>query len=93
MLETVAIFFLVVISWINWSRYYVKKQIRKSLMEVEVGHPVRSVVKFSHFITYFKLGKNTQNEDIVFEFNGKKVTIAPDKNETVLYIDEETKED
>jgi len=93
MLESVAIFFLVVITWINWSRYYVKKQIRKSLLEVEVGHPVRSIVKFSHYLNYFKLARDTQNEAIVFEVNGKKITIAPDANGTVLSVKEEPQED
>jgi len=97
MLETIAVFFLVIISWINWSRYYVQKQIRKSLSEVEVGKPVRSLVQFKHYVRYFKLLKPKEGEVIIFEYLDKEIHIGQDDKETVLYIkentEEETKED
>jgi len=92
MLETIAIFLLVVITWINWSRYYVQKQIRKSLSDVGVGNPVRSHIQFKHFVKYFKIKNTQEGEVLVFEYGDKKIHIGQDGNETVLYIKEETQE-
>jgi|GEM_PF-3352427 len=88
MLEVIAVFFLIVISWINWSRYYVQKQIRKALSEVTLDNPVRSVVQFPHFLRYFKLKDHEEGEVIIFEYDKKEIHIAQDGKETILYIKE-----
>ena len=92
MLETIAIFFLVLISWINWSRYYVQKHIRKSLRDVGVGKPVRSHIHFKHYARYFKLNNTQEGESLIFEYGDKEIHIGQDGNETLLYIKEETLE-
>jgi hypothetical protein len=92
MLETIAVVVLVIITWINWSRFYVLKKIRKSLTQVKVGHPVRVYVNFSHYIKYFGIENNNEDEAIIFEYDGKKINITPDGKETILYINEEKEE-
>lgn len=92
MLETIAVVVLVIITWINWSRFYVQKKIRKSLTQVEGGKPVRVYVNFSHYLRYFEIQNSKEDEAIIFEYDGKKINITPDGNETILYINEE-KED
>jgi len=93
MFESLAAILLVIITWLNWSRYYVQKQIQKSLNEVAEGKPVRSLVSFSHYLKYFKLPPYIRNNElIIIEYNGKKINIVEDDEETVLYMSEE-KED
>ncbi len=93
MLETIAVVVLVIITWINWSRFYVQKKIRNSLTQVKVGHPVRVYVNFSHYLRYFEMQTNDEGEAIIFEYDGKKINIAPEGNETILYISEEKDEE
>jgi len=88
MVEGLVILGLVIISWFNWSRFYIKKQIRQSLDEVQIGNPVRKAVNFSHYLRYCKLHDSNQGEVIVLEYQGKKINIAPDEAETVLFVEE-----
>ena len=89
MLETIATIGLILITWINISRFYMKRKIGNSLRKVEIGKPLRVPIHFSHYLKYFEIKDLEEGEIIVFEFQNKNIKIGADGKETVLYIDDE----
>jgi len=91
MWETIAIVLLVLITWINVSRFYIQKKIGKSLTQVDVRKPLRIPIDFSHYLRYFEIKDHNQGEIIVFEFHDKSINIGKDGKDTILYINDEEK--
>jgi len=89
MLEIIATIVLVLITWINVSRFYIQKKVGKSLTQVEVAKPLRVPVDFTHYLRYFEIKNHTEGEIIIFEFHNKCINIGKDGRDTILYIKEE----
>ena len=91
MLEIIATIVLLLITWINVSRFYIQKKIGKSLTQVDVRKPLRIPIDFSHYLRYFEIKDHNQGEIIVFEFHDKSINIGKDDKDTILYINDEEK--
>jgi hypothetical protein len=88
MWEIIAIILLILVSWVNISRFYIQKKIGRSLTKVEIGKPLRIPIDFSHYLRYFEIKGHNKGEIIVFEFHDKSINIGKDKRDTILYVEE-----
>ena len=92
MLEIIASIGLLLITWINVSRFYIKRKIGNSLRDVEVDNPLRVPINFSHYLNYFDVKNHEKGEIIIFEFQDKSIKIGEDGKDTILCVDEEKEE-
>ena len=74
MLDILIVIAVIVFILLRWSRYYSNKQIKKSLKEVNLNKPYRSLVSFKEYLRYFKFDMKIKHESIQVDLFNKNNT-------------------